>query len=270
MNIGMFSLYFIYLFYCLFFVHCSAQELSKNSPATVLHFSLVFIQNLYFLSTTQSVGDVTLKGGKALVSNILVLASKRRDCFSDSFSGCRVPATRKRIEARRLLLGTLAQANRKQLFSTCSFYRAKDKVLSVATNNIERTVMSDNEVEFFDSNKVSVEDLKDLHSAYINRIYLSCIVFLNTPRSIVSFISWLYLCKVLVNAILLLLLLYFNPESFLLDFDMVQGCHLISDQELKTLNQLDIECDKVKDYFRQEVRSGNHARASVYEHCFNA
>ena len=104
----------------------------------------------------------------------------------------------------------------------------------------------------------------------LNRIYLSCIVFLNTPRSIVSFISWLYLCKVLVNAILLLLLLYFNPESFLLDFDMVQGCHLISDQELKTLNQLDIECDKVKDYFRQEVRSGNHARASVYEHCFNA
>lgn len=72
-------------------------------------------------------------------------------------------------EARRLLLGL---GNRKQLFSTCSFYRAKDKVLSVATNNIDRRVMSDNEVELFDSNKVSVEDLKDLHSAYIKVLFI--------------------------------------------------------------------------------------------------
>lgn len=160
----MFSLYLIYLFYFLF---------SINYPARVLYFSL-FIQNLSFISTTQSVGHVTpalrscnfVRGGKALLGNIFVLASKRRNCFSSLTSPC---AKLKAGGARRLLLGL---GYKKQLFSTSSFYRAKDKVLSVATNNIKIRVMLDNEVELSDSNKVSIEDLKDLHSAYIKVLFI--------------------------------------------------------------------------------------------------
>lgn len=165
----MFSLYLIYLFYFLF---------SINYPARVLYFS-VFIQNLSFISTTQSIGHVTppnkvrvcfARGGKALLGNIFVLASKRRNCFSNKV---RPIATQEvgltLLEARRLLLGL---GYKKQLFSTSSFYKAKDKVLSIATNNIQRRVMLDNEVELSDSNKVSIEDLKDLHSAYIKVLFI--------------------------------------------------------------------------------------------------
>lgn len=66
---------------------------------------------------------------------------------------------------------SLALGNRKQSFSTLSFYRTKDKALK--DKNLDGAML-ENQVEFVASaspKKIIVDDLKDLHSVYVKRLF---------------------------------------------------------------------------------------------------